>query len=72
MSCALTVQPSLPLNTMMNVWLGLTLRLISYIALVMANREKRGLPSYQSAFTLTFIDPIVDKFQGSRTDKKDY
>jgi len=49
-----------PVNLFMNIWIGLFSRSLSLFSLVAANREKRGLMSYTSMFTVHVINRVHD------------
>merc|ERR1719506_1067873 len=48
------------LNMMMNLWLGTTARVLTYVALTNCNREKMGQLTYSSIVTVKVLNPLQD------------
>ena len=55
-----TNRNGLDLNSLINFWLGLVLRMLAFLVMLNTNREKMGKESYSALFNRKVLHPIFD------------
>jgi len=65
-------------NVLVMVWLGITFRIMGYIALICSNRAQRSLPGINQLYIKHIVEPVVmlfatlsDAFGGGENGEKD-